>query len=146
MHQAAKYNFPVIRTSFPASLPVCPVLSLWSSSINYDEKNTARPKSKGNHWDGTDGWFGARIGLESRAYLSQGQTQRPQHLDRSVRFFSACLMSWLIWSMPSSTCLSCSETQARQTSPSQALRLCNQLPFFFFFGISPEFICFYTRD
>lgn len=39
-------------------------------------------------------------------YLSQ--EHRPQHLPRSVRFFSASLMSWLIWSSPSSIRSSCS--------------------------------------
>lgn len=60
-----------------------------------------------------------------RAYLSQGQTHRPQHLERSVRFFSACLMSWLIWSMPSSTRFSCSATHAaqrRHAPPARSLR------------------------
>lgn len=69
-----------------------------------------------------DQWFGALSSCECCLYLSQGQTQRPQHLDRSVRFFSACLMSWLIWSMPSSTRFSCSETHTRgQTSMCQTL-------------------------
>lgn len=59
----------------------------------------------------TQQWFGGFSSSECSVYLSQGQTQRPQHFERSVRFFSACLMSWLIWSMPSSTRFSCSETQ-----------------------------------
>lgn len=51
-------------------------------------------------------------------YLSQGHTHRPQHLDRSVRFLSACFMSSLIWSIPSSIRLSCSESH-KHTKPSQ---------------------------
>ncbi len=42
----------------------------------------------------------------SITYLSQ--EHRPQHLPRFVRFFSASLMSWLIWSSPSSIRSSCS--------------------------------------
>lgn len=45
----------------------------------------------------------------SNTYLSH--EHRPQHLPRSVRFFSASLISWLIWSSPSSMRSSCSEKQ-----------------------------------
>lgn len=69
-----------------------------------------------------------------RAYRSQGQTHSPQHFERSVRFLSACLMSWLIWSMPSSTRFSCSETHTH--THKQQFR-------FFFCYIHEHFIIWY---
>ena len=42
------------------------------------------------------------------SHLFQGRIQRPQHFSIPCKFFSASLISVLIWSMPSSTRSSCS--------------------------------------
>lgn len=67
---------------------------------------------------------------QTATYLSQAH--RPQHLPRSVRFFSASFISELIWSKPSSIRSNCSERRRRSTTkqkcPRKAARLKTQQP------------------
>lgn len=56
-----------------------------------------------------------------------GNTQSPQHFSNPSKFFSASLMSWLIWSIPSSIRSSCSESYS-------VYKLTRPLIHFFFFS------------
>ena len=65
-----------------------------------------------------------------------GNTQSPQHFSNPSKFFSASLMSWLIWSIPSSIRSSCSESYS-------VYKLIRPLIHFFSF---PIFTLFYSTN
>lgn len=59
------------------------------------------------------------LGNTGGTYLLQGHVHRPQNCPRLFRFFSASIMSLLIWSIPSSMRSSCSDYQHIVIYPSK---------------------------